>query len=353
MHPFSNLLHLVLTLLSLASLNSAFIAANPNKDDPLSEFVYNLKVRKGVAKYVVTKPCKWLKKQSVERRISVCLGGVQYPGGGSAAEMCPITCTATSLLSNKPSLAPSLDPSPFPSVTPSSKPSIEPSSPPSSQPSPKPSNEPSTVPSFNPTSGPSFIPSLDPSNQPSVSLMPSTNPTTAPSPYPSFLTTEELQNFVDIYCGNPAGWKDHYGYVKYGPIEEWDVSKITSMQYVFYYERSCNPDIGNWDVSAVTTFNQMFYYATAFNQDITSWNVSSSEDFSWMFSRAFSFNQDISGWDISTATNLEGMLNMWNANNVQTSSFHQVLCGWVFRPGAHTYRLCQDAWCGDCNYWWY
>ena len=37
-------------------------------------------------------------------------------------------------------------------------------------------------------------------------------------------------------------------------IEEWDVSSVDDMSYVFNGKGTCNPNIGNWDVGGVTDF---------------------------------------------------------------------------------------------------
>ena len=41
--------------------------------------------------------------------------------------------------------------------------------------------------------------------------------------------------------------------VTYGPIEDWDVSEVTNMQYVFYNFGSFNADLSKWNTGAVTT----------------------------------------------------------------------------------------------------
>ena len=39
----------------------------------------------------------------------------------------------------------------------------------------------------------------------------------------------------------------------YGPIEDWDVSEVTNMKYVFYNFGSFNADLSKWNTGAVTT----------------------------------------------------------------------------------------------------
>ena len=39
---------------------------------------------------------------------------------------------------------------------------------------------------------------------------------------------------------------------KYGPIEDWDVSEVTNMKYVFFSFRSFNADLSKWNTGAVT-----------------------------------------------------------------------------------------------------
>ena len=43
---------------------------------------------------------------------------------------------------------------------------------------------------------------------------------------------------------------------KYGPIEDWDVSEVTNMQFVFYNFGSFNADLSKWNTGAVTN---MYY----------------------------------------------------------------------------------------------
>ena len=58
--------------------------------------------------------------------------------------------------------------------------------------------------------------------------------------------------------------------LKYGAIEEWDVSEVTNMRYVFYGGGGSastfgafNADLSKWDTGAVT------------KMDLSKWNISS------------------------------------------------------------------------------
>ncbi|KYG72797.1 hypothetical protein AWN68_08830 [Roseivirga echinicomitans] len=109
-------------------------------------------------------------------------------------------------------------------------------------------------------------------------------------------------------------------------IGDWDVSKVTSMDRMFAGADVFNDDIGNWDVGSVTTMSEMFEDARSFNQDIGSWNVSNVSDMSSMFRSASSFNQDIGSWNVKKVTDMSSMflnafafnqnIGNWNVGNV-------------------------------------
>ena len=46
--------------------------------------------------------------------------------------------------------------------------------------------------------------------------------------------------------------------LEYGPINNWDVSGITDMSYLFYDLDNFNADISSWNTSGVTSMSSMF-----------------------------------------------------------------------------------------------
>ena len=50
----------------------------------------------------------------------------------------------------------------------------------------------------------------------------------------------------------------------YGSIEDWQVSGVTNLKYVFYYKTTFNADLSKWNVAAVTTLYGSTYNSTSF-----------------------------------------------------------------------------------------
>ena len=99
-------------------------------------------------------------------------------------------------------------------------------------------------------------------------------------------TKEELQDAVNLWCKNKET-----AFKKYGDINDWNVSTITVMSFLFEGQEDFNDDISMWNVSNVSNMTRMFAHATSFNQDISNWNVSRVTNMYLMFWRALSFNQ--------------------------------------------------------------
>jgi len=108
---------------------------------------------------------------------------------------------------------------------------------------------------------------------------------------------------------------------QYGPISDWDVSRVTTMQNASYGKSSFNGDILSWNTSQVKNMNSMFRGCTNFNQDIGSWSTSQVTDTSSMFYGANTFNQEISGWDTCKVSTMNSMF--YSAHN-----FNQAIGSW-------------------------
>ena len=107
-------------------------------------------------------------------------------------------------------------------------------------------------------------------------------------------------------------------------LNNWDVSSVTNMSFMFREASSFNQPIGDWDVSSVTDMSYMFREAISFNQPIGDWDVSSVTNMSFMFHEAISFNQPIGDWDVSSVTNMNSVFS-------QSPTFQQDISSWVLR----------------------
>jgi len=56
------------------------------------------------------------------------------------------------------------------------------------------------------------------------------------------------------------------------PLNNWDVSQVTDMKYMFAENKQFNQPLNNWDVSNVRYMTDMFKGATSFNQPLNDWN---------------------------------------------------------------------------------
>merc|ERR1711957_830393 len=91
-----------------------------------------------------------------------------------------------------------------------------------------------------------------------------------------------------------------------GPIADWNVEKVTTMERIFYNAGVFNGAIGSWDVGEVTDMCGAFYGAAAFNEDISSWDVGEVTNTNSMFKAADALN------DCSKKALADG----WGGNNV-------------------------------------
>ena len=165
-----------------------------------------------------------------------------------------------------------------------------------------------------------------------------------------FMTNEELKDTVDIYYKRKYNNNNFLSReiirAKYGEIEEWDVSNITDMSFLFSNKTKFNEDISKWDTKNVTNMNSMFYEANSFNQPIGEWDTKNVINMNSMFYKASSFNQTIGSWNTSNVTDMNGMfgyatsfnqtIGEWDTHNVTTmyimffyaTSFNQTIGEW-------------------------
>ena len=84
-----------------------------------------------------------------------------------------------------------------------------------------------------------------------------------------------------------------------------DVSRVSTMKYLFSRYPEFNGDISKWNVSKVIDMSHMFE-CSQFDGDISRWDVSNVADMSYMFSEA-AFNGDISRWNVTYVENMSWM----------------------------------------------
>ena len=112
-----------------------------------------------------------------------------------------------------------------------------------------------------------------------------------------------LRHAVKDYLSDDF-YRKRYVLYRYGEIEDWDVSNVTSMSEMFSRQaRSFNQPLNKWNVSKVTDMNWMFQNANSFNQPLNDWNVSNVTSMNEMFCCAYSFNQPLNNWNVFSCRN--------------------------------------------------
>ncbi len=161
-------------------------------------------------------------------------------------------------------------------------------------------------------------------------------------------------------------------------IENWDVSNVQNMSFMFAYVKSFNQDISKWDVSNVENMEGMFAFTKAFNQPIGDWDVSNVENMQDMFAFTKAFNQPIGDWDVSNVENMQGMfyraiafnqpIGSWNVSNVKNmqgmfalaTAFNQPIDDWdvsnvedmreMFKWVDSFNQILPEAWAKEARY---
>ena len=124
-----------------------------------------------------------------------------------------------------------------------------------------------------------------------------------------------------------------------GTLEWFAIVDSTAKSYISDYAKniqsgrnfftppgSSNPiPFNNIVTSLLTNLDSLFYGADAFNQPIESWDVSKVSKMQFMFSLAIAFNQNISSWNMSKVTNME---NMFLGAGLSFANYDTLLIGW-------------------------
>ncbi|CAB9509004.1 Protein hedgehog [Seminavis robusta] len=168
--------------------------------------------------------------------------------------------------------------------------------------------------------------------------------------YSSSEDDEEEEGFEEITDGNMQIAVEEWitnrtgAMIRFGPINQWDVSRVTHMYNLFKDKGTFNDNIGNWNVQCVTTMHGMFWGANQFDQDISRWKPVSVTNMYSMFREAFRFNQDLpwparSNAEMSNmfflATRMQGDLSDLDTSNVYSmdgafmySNYNQDISSW-------------------------
>ena len=116
----------------------------------------------------------------------------------------------------------------------------------------------------------------------------------------------------------------NYTFATINRIDEWDISNLVLLDYMFDNALTFNQSINSWNTSNVTSMRGMFNNCLAYNQSLNSWDTSNVTDMSQMFSLTTSFNGNISSWD---TRNVQTMLNMFSG----ATGFNQDISAWNVR----------------------
>jgi surface protein len=119
-------------------------------------------------------------------------------------------------------------------------------------------------------------------------------------------------------------------------FNNWNVSNITDMNFMFYGAANFNTDLNNWNVYNVSHMSHVFFGASNFNSDLDNWIVANVTDMSMMFSGASNFNSDLGGWDVANVTDMTMMFS-------GASNFNSDLGGWDVAKVAYMTAMFQGA----------
>jgi len=170
---------------------------------------------------------------------------------------------------------------------------------------------------------------------------------------PKILTNINIHETITDYLSDDKNIKQQIK-AKYGKINNWDVSQVTNMKYLFFNYKNFNEDISNWDVSNVTNMEAMFREARSFDQPLSNWNVSNIVNMEAMFQEARSFNQPLNNWDVSNVKHMDCMffgaetfnqpLNSWDISNIQMQDMRNIFLWAISFHNSNNYEITMKDW---------
>jgi len=123
-------------------------------------------------------------------------------------------------------------------------------------------------------------PAAEEAPPPSAPAQRQTRARAAPPAQQTIITNANIRNlvlwYIDYHEFIPADLRNI-------PIGNWDVSRVTNMESLFFNKRTFNEPLNNWNVSNVTDMESMFNGATSFNQPLDRWDVSNVRNMRSMF----------------------------------------------------------------------
>ncbi|ATU05366.1 hypothetical protein BKN14_02845 [Candidatus Gracilibacteria bacterium HOT-871] len=105
-------------------------------------------------------------------------------------------------------------------------------------------------------------------------------------------------------------------------LEKWKTDSLESMSAIFFKAENFNGEIGNWNVSKVESMLNVFNGARNFNQYIGSWDVSNVMDMNWMFGNTDKFDKPLDNWRTDSLISLESMFSHAKAFNQNINHFN-------------------------------
>ena len=104
-------------------------------------------------------------------------------------------------------------------------------------------------------------------------------------------------------------------------LEDWDVSNVKNMEYMFWNCETFNSDLSKWNVSKVTSMTGMFKGCGNFNCDLSKWDVSNVTNMANMFTLCENFKGNgLENWDVSNVKNMHSMFSYCDKFNNDLSN---------------------------------